>query len=88
MTVMTIEFGIWSDAAGGIVESQMHSPQEAAARLAELVADGEDADDLKVVPMCEDHEEQPKYGCEECDTPEREMCEAHPDQPADECAEC
>jgi hypothetical protein len=35
-------------------------------RLRLIAEDGEEADDLKVVELCEHHEEQPKYGCEEC----------------------
>jgi hypothetical protein len=60
------EYGIFSEAAGGCIESGLYSVAEGEERRAKLVAEGEDAGDLAVKEMCPDHEEQPKDGCEEC----------------------
>lgn len=88
MTVMATEYGIWSDAAGGFIETQMRSPREAAEARDALVADGEETSDLKVLEICPDHEDQPKAACEECFAEAPEMCDEHPDQVADDCEEC
>lgn len=60
------EYGIWSDLAGGLIDGQMSEETADAERLRLIAEDGEEADDLKVVELCEHHEEQPKYGCEKC----------------------
>lgn len=61
-----IEHGIWSDLAGGLIDGQMSKETADAERLRLIAEDGEEADDLKVVELCEQHEEQPKEGCEDC----------------------
>lgn len=63
------EYGLFNDE--GCVEGQMYSPEEAVQRLAELIATGEiDETDhgLAVLPICSDHDEQPRDTCEECFT--------------------
>jgi hypothetical protein len=88
MTVMATEYGIWSEAAGGFIETQLHSPRAGAEARDALVEDGEERSDLKVLEICPDHEDQPKATCEECFAEVPEMCDEHPDQPADDCKEC
>lgn len=61
-----IEYGIWSDLAGGLIDGQMSKASAETERLRLIAEDGEEADDLKVVELCEQHEEQPKEGCEDC----------------------
>lgn len=60
------EHGIWSDLAGGLIAGQMSKAGAENERLRLIAEDGEETDDLKVVELCEQHEEQPKEGCEEC----------------------
>lgn len=60
------EYGIWSDLAGGLIDGQMSKESADKERLRLITEDGEEADDLKVVELCEYHEEQCKDGCEEC----------------------
>lgn len=60
------EYGIWSDLAGGLIDGQMSKAGAEKERLRLIAKDGEEADDLKVIELCEQHEEQPKEGCEEC----------------------
>lgn len=88
MTVMATEYGIWSEAAGGFIETQMRSPKEAANECEALIAEGEERSDLKVLEICPDHEDQPRTSCEECFAEAPEMCDEHPDQPAHDCEEC
>jgi hypothetical protein len=59
-----VEYGIWSDLAGGLVDHQM-SKKQAEERVQQLKDLDEDPDP-KVVELCEQHEEQPKEGCEQC----------------------
>lgn len=63
---MSTEYGIWSDLAGGFIDGQMSAERAEQERDRLVAEDGEEADDLKVVELCEQHEEQPKDGCEEC----------------------
>jgi hypothetical protein len=59
-----IEYGIWSDASGGFIETQLWSEEQAKARIAEL---GDEApEDAQVLEICAEHEEQPARSCEEC----------------------
>lgn len=62
------EHGIWSDAAGGFIDSGLYTDVQIEQALADFIAQGEDADDLKALAFCEDHrdEEQPAIGCELC----------------------
>ena len=61
------EYGIWSDQAGGFIASQLYSEPEAdTERYSLIVHSGEEADDLKVLPICPEHEEQPADTCEGC----------------------
>jgi hypothetical protein len=65
------EYGIWTASDGGFVETGFYGEDgEAAAneRLEEYIAeDIDNLSDLSVVEICPDHEEQPKYGCQECE---------------------
>jgi hypothetical protein len=86
------EYGIWSQGAGGFAETQFWSAGEAETTRAALIADGEDADDLEVLPVCPDHAEQPATGCEECEDQDEEECEcceeygaAHNNKPCSVC---
>lgn len=62
------EYGIWSAAAGGFIDYGYATPEAAQPAVAALVEQDEDADDLKVLEMCQEHrdEEQPADGCESC----------------------
>lgn len=62
------DFGIWTENDGGFVETQFYSRAAAQKRIQELIAeDPDNADDLRALELCADHEEQPVDGCEECD---------------------
>lgn len=61
------ECGVYSDAAGGFLETQLPSTAEAEQARHDLLAGGEDAEDLTVLWICPDHEEQPADSCEDCD---------------------
>lgn len=66
---MTItEYGIWCAEDGGFTVKQIYSVAEGEKEIVELVAANPDAADytLTITPVCPDHEEQPKDGCEEC----------------------
>ncbi len=68
-----IEFGLWTENDGGLVETQLWGQEAAEARMAELVAeDPENADDLSIVAVCPEHGEQPAEACEECDADDDE----------------
>ncbi|NUQ98316.1 MAG: hypothetical protein HOY79_17790 [Streptomyces sp.] len=57
-------YGVWSDSAGGIVyvdDCALAAANLAAADLAE-----DPDDEVRIVVMCDDHEEQPADSCEEC----------------------
>lgn len=57
-------YGVWSEGAGGIVyvdDCALAAANFAAAELAE-----DPDDEVRIVAMCDDHEEQPAGGCEEC----------------------
>lgn len=57
-----VEYGLFNDE--GMVEGGFRSLEEAR----EVIWDRYDEDDeLSVLEVCPDHEEQPKYGCEECE---------------------
>lgn len=57
-----VEYGLFNDE--GMVEGGFRSLEEAR----EAIWDRYDEDDeLSVLEVCPDHEEQPKYGCEECE---------------------
>lgn len=58
------EQGIWSDAAGGFIETGIYGDDDAAARLESWRAEGEDDAEIKAV--CPDHEEQPADSCQDC----------------------
>jgi hypothetical protein len=63
------EYGIWTASDGGFVETGFYSDFSAQERLGEYISeDPANADDLSVVEICPDHEEQPKYGCQECES--------------------
>lgn len=72
------EFGIWSDAAGGFIDYGYATVESAQPAVEDFIAAGEDADDLKVLEICQEHrdEEQPAQGCE--------FCNAEPDDEEDE----
>lgn len=61
------EHGVWSDAAGGFVETGLYLPSQVDEAVARLVGQGEDRDDLTVLAICPDHEERPAQQCEDCD---------------------
>lgn len=57
-----VEYGLFNDE--GMVEGGFRSLEEAR----EAIWDRYDEDDeLSVLEVCPDHEEQPMYGCEECE---------------------
>ncbi|MFI6495964.1 hypothetical protein [Nonomuraea typhae] len=67
------EFGIWTENDGGFTETQLYSREAAEHRLAEIIAEGESPEevvelreDLRIEEICEDHEGQPRHGCEDC----------------------
>jgi len=57
-------YGIWSDGAGGIVYVGHCALDVANFAAAELAEDPDD--EVRIVVMCDDHEEQPADGCEVC----------------------
>lgn len=59
------EFGIWSEEAGGFILTQIYSHDEG---VKELTSMDSETDTLTVIEICPDHQEQPKDGCEECET--------------------
>lgn len=63
---MVSEYGLWSDASGGIVAAQMYSRDEAEGEKERLEKEDPDNDDLEVVEMCPDHSEEARDQCEEC----------------------
>lgn len=69
------EFGIFNDA--GCLEAQLYNRDEAARALLDLVAAGEPAADLRVLPVCPDHEEQPEDSCEDCEAENGELEETN-----------
>jgi len=64
------ELGIWSEAAGGVIEAQLYSATEALAAVGDLVAAGEEPDDLSVVGICREHGEHAASECEDDETEE------------------
>lgn len=78
-----IEYGIWSDAAGGFIATALYNEEQCAKELAALIAGnaqtgGEDPADLQVLQICSQHEEQPANGCEECEEEDQEEDEGCP----------
>lgn len=64
---MWVEYGIWTESDGGFSEVGLGKLQ-ADHRLVELIAeDPDNAEDLKILEICGEHEEQPAEGCEECE---------------------
>jgi hypothetical protein len=49
------EHGIWSEFAGGFIEAQIYSLSEAESAKAWFIVAGEDADDLTLLEICQDH---------------------------------
>jgi hypothetical protein len=68
---MSIEYGVFSDE--GCLERQFYS-YEAADKAATGYRD--DGPDTYAAEMCPDHEEQPREGCD--------VCESEDDEPEDE----
>jgi hypothetical protein len=66
--VSYINYGVWSEAAGGFISTDNFSMGSAENEMAWLIEQGEDPDDLTVIEMCEEHRdaEQPRDGCEMC----------------------
>lgn len=62
-----ISYGVWSDAAGGFIDTDNYSMGSAENARAYWIDQGEDSDDLTILEMCEYHEEQPRTGCEGCE---------------------
>lgn len=60
------EHGVWSDAAGGFVDTQLYGQASMRESLNALIAQGEDPEDLRVLAICPEHEEQPVDTCGEC----------------------
>jgi hypothetical protein len=60
------EHGVWSDAAGGFVDTQLYGQASMREALDALIAQGEDPEDLKVLAICPEHEEQVADTCDEC----------------------
>jgi hypothetical protein len=62
---MSTEFGLFNDE--GLVENGFYSP-EAAREALDTRYSGDD--ELEIEEICPDHPEQPRCGCEECDSEE------------------
>jgi hypothetical protein len=58
-------YGVWSDGAGGIVYVDHCALDVANWTAAEILAENPD-DEVRIVVMCDDHEEQPADSCEDC----------------------
>jgi hypothetical protein len=63
------EYGIWSNGAGGFIETGIYDLDEANAALDEWPPEEE----AEVLEICSEHEEQPAIGCEECAEEESEV---------------
>jgi hypothetical protein len=59
-------YGVWSDPAGGFV-ALGPTEDEAKQDRDDLIEEGEDEDDLKILVQCPDHEDEPAFGCSYCD---------------------
>lgn len=59
-------YGIWSEAAGGFIETDLRK-SGIDASLNHWVSQGEDPEDLEAKEVCADHPEQPADACEECE---------------------
>jgi len=55
--------GIYSPAAGGIIDAPLYTEAEATAALARWVEEGEDPTDLSIVPVCPLHTDDPVGEC-------------------------
>jgi hypothetical protein len=69
-----ITYGAWSEGAGGFVytgDCATEVANWAADELRRLAKD-DDTDTIQILAICPDHEEQPKDGCEECNTEDAE----------------
>jgi hypothetical protein len=64
-----IEYGIWSDQAGGMIESGLYGP-DAEIALTRWLSEGET--DVELIPVCQHHDEQPANHCELCEENESE----------------
>lgn len=71
-------WGVWTDGDGGFLTDACHTEAEAAGIRDDMIdaarqqGDADDAADmaadLTVIRMCDDHDDQPDAGCDECDT--------------------
>jgi hypothetical protein len=62
-------WGVWSDLAGGNVGGAgLYMRSEAESSRNDLIAEGEDPDDLRIIPLCAEHadQEEPADGCGYC----------------------
>jgi hypothetical protein len=90
---MATEYGIWNDADGGFMETQLWSTREAGTRRAEILEEIKDQDGsdaaaaaakaLTVEEICPEHPEERRESCGECN-----RCPDHPEYDADDCTDC
>ena len=59
------QYGVWSEQAGGFIETGLASRQTGAA-LDRHIAAGESSGDLAAYLVCPWHDEQREFDCEEC----------------------
>lgn len=66
---MSAEHGVFN--AEGLIEGGFYTPEAAQAAVAELTADGDNAD-VYAALVCVEHPDQPHDNCEECDDEDQE----------------
>ena len=62
-----MEFGIWSDEAGGFIDRGYIASSDPAVVIAYWVLQGEDPADLQYLAICREHEEEQARHCEVCE---------------------
>lgn len=69
-------FGVWSHQDGGFW-AMGPTKEEAEQALDDFLEADDDltSEDIYVIPECEDHEEEPAFGCSHCDADDDEECE-------------
>lgn len=69
-----LTYGAWSEGAGGFIYSGDCATEAANYAADELrtLAKDDDTDTIQILAVCPDHEEQPKNGCEDCNTTDDE----------------
>lgn len=70
-------YGIWTESGGGFLVNGLHGRAGAEQALTEILAgtngwqvvdptDPDNAGDLSIVAQCDEHEDQPADGCDDC----------------------